>query len=147
MVRIGGNKKEDKEENDIPRLNAAQLADISAQYLRIGKGNVNKLLVLWKAARLDEKGHVVAILDHSEWYSRNEVNKAEYERFEPIKGIRYMGQGSYTFMPYSWCTEWLSKWTVWVAERAKEGNAEAKKIVGDRKLEDLKIPQYEYAKS
>jgi hypothetical protein len=138
MPRIGQSKNEDKEENLAPKLNAMQLADISRQYLTYGKGNINKLLVLWKAARLDDRGRVEAILDHSEWYSRNEVNKNEYERFEPIKGIRYMGQGSYTFMPYSWCTEWLSKWSLWVGERAKEGNEEAKRIVGTTKLIDLK---------
>ena len=139
MAEIKRNRKsEDDGGNDIPKLNAVQLADISAQYLRIGKGNIFKLLVLWKAARLDDRGRVEAILDHSDWYSRNEVNKAEYERFEPIKGVRYMGQGSYTFMPYSWCVEWISTWTLWVTERAKEGNAEAKKIVGDKTLVDLR---------
>lgn len=140
MAKIGSNKNEEKEDNVAPRLNALQLADITRQYLELGKtsNKLNKLLFRWKAIELDERGGIRHICDYTEWYSRNEVNKAKYDNYEPIKGVRYLGQGGYTFMPYTWCQEWLATWGLWVTERAKEGNADAKKIAGNVNAATLK---------
>lgn len=123
MGRFKKTKTEEGEESVYPKLTKSQYQEISDLYVRFGK--INLILKHWNAVKLDEDGKVVAVCDHTDWYNKSDQNKKEYEEFEPLKGIRYMGQGFYTFMPFNLCNDWISKWAVWVVGQAEKGDIQA----------------------
>lgn len=117
-------KKEKKDEESVyPKLTLKQYQEISELYARYG--SVNRILKHWNAVNLDEKGNVSSICDHTDWYNKDDHNKKIYEAFEPLKGIRYMGQGFFTFMPYPLCSDWIAKWSVWIVGQAEKGDVQA----------------------
>lgn len=122
---MGRFKKEKKEEGEpeYPKLNARQLVEITELYIRFK--TINRILKHWNAVNLDEDGNITAVCDFTEYYNRNDENKKKYEAFEPLKGIKYLGQGFVTMMPYSWCSEWLSTWSAWLAREADRGDVQA----------------------
>lgn len=109
MLRKTKKTSEESEEKDIPQLTVAHFREITKLYKHYG--GRNKLLAYWMAVKLDDtRESIVAIYDYREIGDRA---LAQYEAFEPLKGIRYMGTGYLTYMPYNWCSEWLSQWEWW----------------------------------
>lgn len=113
-------KEEEKVECDTPKLKMEHLHEITV-LLRLHK-TFNKLLHFWGAVSLDENGNITAIRNYHE---TSEFSWNKYEVFEPLKGIKYTGQGAVCYTPYNWCTDWLEKWTQWIRIRAEEGDKEA----------------------
>lgn len=124
--------KSKKEEPEYPKLTSAQLREVTE--LIIKYGSVNKVLKYWQAVKLDENGNVVGVTDHTEWYNANDYNKAKYENFEPLKGIKYIGNGFLTFIPFHWCNEWMATWSVWIVNEANRGDMQALALVGNKTL-------------
>lgn len=122
MGRFTKPKKEEGE-IDYPKLNKAQLQEITELYIRFG--SINRILKHWSAVNLDSEGNIVAVCDFTDYYAKNDENKKKYENFEPLKGIRYMGLGYVTYMPYNWATEWISTWSAWLAKEADRGDVQA----------------------
>lgn len=110
-MALGKQKKttEESEAKDIPKLTVSHFKDITKLYKHYG--GRNRLLAYWMAVKLDDsRENIVAVYDYREMSDRA---MAQYEAFEPLKGIRYMGTGYLTYTPFNWCNEWLAKWEWW----------------------------------
>lgn len=107
------NEKEKKEDLGIPKLNAYHFKEITGLVKMYG-GTI-KVLAYWRAVTLHEDGSIKAVLDHSE---HDSFTMDKYEALEPLKGIKYIGNGFSTYQPYTWCTEWLRQWEWWCTQNA-----------------------------
>lgn len=104
------NKTEEKEEAQIPKLTRAHYLEICELLKRYG--GREGLLMYWGAIKINDQGHrTICNYEGQDLYAQ-----AKYEKFEPLKGIFYCGQGFYTDMPYNWCVEWLRQWEWWAEE-------------------------------
>lgn len=121
--RFTAKRKEDDGEPTYPRLNAKQLGEISELFVKYK--SINRILKHWNAVNLDSEGNITGICDFVDWYGKSDENKKKYENYEPLKGIKYMGMGFVTFQPYSWCSEWISSWTLWIQREAERGDRQA----------------------
>lgn len=131
MGRFTKTKKEEGE-FDYPKLNNAQLKEITELYIRFK--SINRILRHWSAVNLDTEGNIVAVCDFTDYYAKNDENKKKYEDFQPIKGIKYMGLGYVTYMPYQWASEWLATWSVWITKEADRGDLQALSLVNNKKF-------------
>lgn len=122
MGRFTKQKKEE-EESIYPKLTTKHYQEISELYVKFK--SPNRILKHWNAVQLDKDGMICAVTNFEEWYKRSDSNMKKYEIFEPLKGIRYVGQGFYTFMPYNICREWLADWSVWIVAQAEKGDIQA----------------------
>lgn len=114
-------KNEDGEKwKDVPPLNADHYREINNLYKLYGK-DMSKLMTYWKAAKFDHDGAIVSILD---WSDAPEHELEAYGNFEPLKGIRYMGLGFLTYVPYNWCQEWIRQWEWWLEKKASDSERE-----------------------
>lgn len=112
-------KKEEKVENDIPKLSYSQLDEITS--LVKTYGNTIRVMASWGAVKIDEKDKITAICDYSE---QGEFVKRKYDNYEPLRGIKFT-----TNIPYNWCSEWIRKWEIYIMIKAKEGNETAKSLI------------------
>ena len=136
---MGRFTKAKKEEGEVeyPKLNKVQLQEITELYIRFG--SINRILKHWNAVNLDEEGKIVSVCDFTEWYSRSDHNQDTYSKFEAIKGVKYMGQGFFTYMPFSWCSEWLATWSAWIVREAERGDIQALSLMSKKKFSTGKI--------
>lgn len=122
---MGRFTKAKKEEGEVeyPKLNKSQLQEITELYIRFG--SVNRILKHWNAVNLDSEGNITGVCDFTDYYAKSDENKKKYEDFQPLKGIKYMGLGYVTYMPYQWASEWISTWSAWLAKEADRGDVQA----------------------
>lgn len=111
MAKRDYKKEKSEEDASGPKLTVAHFKEITELLKKYG--GRNRVLAYWHAVTLDENGNIKAVLDHSE---HSERDAARFEALEPLKGIKYVGNGYLQYIPYNWCTEWLSKWEWWASE-------------------------------
>lgn len=128
-------KEEDEVVSDVPKLSLDHFYEISE--LVKTYGGTNKVLEYWGAVVLDSNKKVTAI---KTYFEMSQVSLGKYQNFEPLKGIRYMGMGTVTYVPYNWCSEWIDLWAKWVREGALRGDINAMKFINvNRKVSELKV--------
>lgn len=147
MGRFTKKKETDGVEATYPKLNLKQLQEISELYVRYG--SINRILREWGAVKLDTEGNIVAICDYTEHYNQSEYNKEQYENLEPLKGVKYLGQGYVTMTPYNWCSEWLATWAQWITKEAERGDIQALSFSPNKKFikENFSFPQVNLQKT
>ena len=113
--------EEEKEPSlyDTPKLSFNNMVEITQLVRKLG--NTNKVLEYWGMVKLDNKDKVVAICDYQ---GQSEQASEKYYNYQPLIGIKY----TTTLMPFTWGSEWISKWSSWLKHRYDEG---------DKSLEDL----------
>lgn len=134
MGRFTKTKKEEGE-FDYPKLNKVQLNQITELYIRLG--SINRVLKHWNAVNLDEDGRISGVCDFSDYYARNDQNKKKYEDFQPLVGIKYMGLGYVTYIPFQWCNEWISSWGEWIRKEAGRGDIQALSLMKKDEISTL----------
>lgn len=119
-------KKKDEEEeivDNTPKLTIAHLEEITMLYKRYQ--NLNLILKHWGAVVLNKNNEITAV---KTYFEQSEFSYSKYEKFEPLKGIFYVGHGTLCFIPYNWCSDWLTKWNEYIRIKAENGNADAIEI-------------------
>ena len=133
MGRFTKKKEEEGGEPQYPVLKASHLKEITELYIKFGKDK-NRVMQYWQAVALDADGNVSHIPEYTSWYNKSDHNKEQYQKFEPLKGIHYMGDGFVTLVPYNWCKEWMATWEAWLVGEAGRGDIQALSLMAKKDI-------------